>query len=339
MEISSDCDLVEFHVPDPDVKLESLDIKRCSRLRTFELTPNLKTLILIDCDLVEFHVPDGDVKLQSLDIKRCSKLQTLDLGRTPNLESLCLQECSSLEKLHAPVGGVKLLINLKGHLSTESVDVYTKRLYSSIPKFEFECLYKEDVPSSIGNVEKLISEGLFCACLDLESFFGRICGLQRLTKLKLEGNISELPKDIDRLQCLEQLTLWSTKINRLPDSICRLKHLKSLELIFCELLEKLPEDLGQLECLETLNLQGCIGLLDIPHSICRMKSLGSFILYGCNWVKELPEELGSLECLIYLDIRVRQQNTCNYNYSRLLLYRALRKILRKGSKKPIDKKN
>ncbi|KAJ9551509.1 hypothetical protein OSB04_015554 [Centaurea solstitialis] len=300
--ILKDCDLVEFHVPDRDVKLESLDIKRCSRLRTFELTPSLKTLILEDCDLVEFHVPNRDVKLESLDIKRCSKLKTLDLRRTPNLESLCLEECSSLVKLHAPVGGIKLLINLKGHLSTESVDVHTKRLYSSIPKFEFECLFKEDLPSSIGNVEKLISEGLFCACTDLESFFGRICGLQHLTKLTLKGNISELPKDIDRLQCLEQLTLRSKKIKHLPDSICGLKRLKSLELLFCELLEKLPEDLGRLECLETLDLQGCIVLRDIPHSICRMKSLRAFILNECNRVEELPEELGHLECLGYLDI-------------------------------------
>ncbi|KAJ9562979.1 LOW QUALITY PROTEIN: hypothetical protein OSB04_008139 [Centaurea solstitialis] len=304
--------LVERFIPVRCPQLECLELIE-SKLRTFELIPNLKTLILKDCDLVEFHVPDIDVKLESLAIKRCSKLKTLDLGLTPNLERLCLKECSSLVKLHAPVGGVKLLINLKGHLSMESGDAQTKLLYSSISKFEFECLYKEDLPSSIGNVEKLISEGLFCACTDLESFFRRICGLQRLTKLKLQGNISELPKDIDRLQCLEELTLWSTKIKHLPDSICRLKHLKSLELLF--LLEKLPEDLGQLECLETLDLQGCIVLRDIPRSICRMKSLRDLSLLGCNRVEELPEELGRLECLGYLNIR----GTCINNLPQSIL--------------------
>ncbi|KAJ9551340.1 hypothetical protein OSB04_015385, partial [Centaurea solstitialis] len=284
----------QFHVSNGDVKLESLAIERCSKLKTLDLrrTPNLESLCLEECSsLVEFHVPGGDVKLESLAIERCSKLKTLDLRRTPKLESLCLEGCSSLVKLHAPVGGVKRL-NLKGHLSTKSVDVHTKRLYSSILKFEFECLYKEDLPSSIGNVEKLISEGLFCACIDLESFFGRICGLQCLTKLTLEGNISELPKDIDRLE-----------------------HLKCLELRFCELLEKLPEDLGRLERLETLRLQGCIVLRDIPNSICRMKSLRFFVLHGCNMVEELPEELGQLECLGHLDIT----GTCINNLSQSIL--------------------
>ncbi|KAJ9551400.1 hypothetical protein OSB04_015445 [Centaurea solstitialis] len=307
-------DLVERFIPSRCPQLEYLKLIE-SKLSTFELTPNLKTLILKDCDLVEFHVLDGDVKLEYLDIRRCSKLKILDLGQTPNLQSLCLEECSSLVKLHAPVGGVKLLINLKGHLGTESFNMHTLQWDSSLPGFEFECSYKEDLPSSIGNVEKLISEGFFCACTDLESFFGRICGLQRLTKLKLEGNISELPKDIDRLQCLEDLTMWSTKIKRLPDSICRLKHLRSLELIFCELLEKLPEDLGRLECLVTLRLRGCIVLRDIPISIGRMKSLRSFSLYGCNRVEELPEELGHLECLGYLDIR----DTCINNLPQSIL--------------------
>ncbi|KAJ9551510.1 hypothetical protein OSB04_015555 [Centaurea solstitialis] len=307
-------DLVERFIPSRCPQLEYLKLVE-SKLRTFELTPNLKTLILEDCELVEFHVLDGDVKLESLDIQRCSKLKTLDLRRTPNLERLCLEECSSLVKLHAPFGGVKLLINLKGHLSTESIDIRTLQLDTSLPKFEFECSYKEDLPSSLGNVEKLISEGLFCACMDLESFFGRICGLQCLTKLQLVGHISELPKDIDRLQCLEELQLWFTNIKQLPDSICRLKHLKFLELLCCKLLEKLPEDLGRLECLETLHLLGCIVLRDIPHSICRVKSLGSIALYGCNRVEELPEELGCLECLRYLNI----EGTCINNLPQSIL--------------------
>ncbi|KAJ9551576.1 hypothetical protein OSB04_015621 [Centaurea solstitialis] len=298
--------LVERFIPVRCPQLECLELIE-SKLRTFELIPNLKTLILRDCDLVDFHVPDGDVKVESLAIKRCSKLKTLNLGRSPNLESLCLEDCSSLVKLHAPVGGVKLLIKLKGHLSTESVDKRTLQLDSSLPKFEFECSYKEDLPSSIRNVEKLISE----------VFFGRICGLQRLTKLKLEGNISELPKDIDRLQCLEQLTLWSTKIKRLPDSICRLKHLKSLELLYCKLLEKLPEDLGRLECLETLKLQGCIVLRDIPHNICRMTSLRVLSLYECNRVEELPEELGRLESELHEEARDKTYEVWNPFKSKL----------------------
>ncbi|GKC25007.1 integrase, catalytic region, zinc finger, CCHC-type containing protein, partial [Tanacetum coccineum] len=56
--------------------------------------------------------------------------------------------------------------------------------------------------------------------------------------------------DIGILECLEELYLWSVSIKNLPDSICMLKHLKSLEIRCCILLEKLLEDIGQLECLE-----------------------------------------------------------------------------------------
>jgi len=36
------CDLVELHIPGGDVKLEYIDIKRCSELKTLELTLDLK---------------------------------------------------------------------------------------------------------------------------------------------------------------------------------------------------------------------------------------------------------------------------------------------------------
>ncbi|KAJ9551887.1 hypothetical protein OSB04_015932 [Centaurea solstitialis] len=296
--ILEDCEFVELHILDGDVKLESLAIKRCLKLKTLELTHNLKKLILEDCEFVELHIPDGDVNLESLAIKRCLKVKTLDLGRTPNLQSLCLEECCSLVKLHAPVGGGKLLIKLKGHMTTESVDICPfHHLDSSLIKLDFECSYKEDLPSSIGNIEKLISEGFFCARTDLESFFGRICGLQHLTKLTLQGNVTELPKDLDRLQCLEELALISTR------------------LLLCNLLEKLPDDLGQLECLETLKLEWCIVLRDIPKSICRLKSLRRFSLLCCYMVEEFPEELGHLECLESLNIR----GTCINNLPRSIL--------------------
>ncbi|KVH87669.1 hypothetical protein Ccrd_025047 [Cynara cardunculus var. scolymus] len=82
-----------------------------------------------------------------------------------------------------------------------------------------------------------------------------------------------------------------------------LKHLKSLSLYDCELLEKLPEDLGRLECLERLILERCLVLRDIPNNICRLKSLKYLSLHDSIRVEKLPEELGCLECLEKLDIR------------------------------------
>ncbi|XP_024958871.1 TMV resistance protein N-like [Cynara cardunculus var. scolymus] len=352
-------------------KLEYLKLIN-SKSRTLKLTLNIRTLILECCAFVELHIPDGDVKLESIDIRRCSELKTLDLGRIPNLESLHLKKCCNLVKVHLGVGVLKKLIHLESHgflrftdldiwnrvglpeliLFAESFDMCPLHPDSNLA-IRFYCCYKEDLPSSIGNIEKLISVGnSTCPCTDLQSFFGSICGLQDLTKLTLKGRIPKAPKDLDRLQCLEELTFWSTEIEylpdsicllkhlriltifdcmlleklpgdldglqsleeltfqhtsikHLPDSICMLKHLKNLTFYCCKLLEKLPEDLGRLQCLETLSLSYCILLRDIPKSICRMTRLKYFRLPNCR-VEELPEELGRLECLEELNI----EGTC-----------------------------
>ncbi|XP_024963046.1 protein scribble homolog [Cynara cardunculus var. scolymus] len=262
--------------------------------------------------------------LKSLEIKGCLKLKTLDLGGTPNLESLHIEECSSLVKLLAPIGGLKKLTNLKAKGFLRFTNLYIEESYGSLPsldlhgklidtcplhpddnfpKFQFDCTYREDLPSLIGNVEKLISVGSSCACTDLVSFFGSNCGLQHLGYLTLQGDIPEAPKDLGSLQCLERFTFRSTSIKHLPDSILFLKHLKSLLLLDCELLEKLPEDLGRLECLERLILKRCLVLRDIPNSICRLKSLKYLSLEDSIRVEKLPEELGRLECLEELDIQ------------------------------------
>ncbi|GKF64819.1 disease resistance TIR-NBS-LRR class family protein, partial [Tanacetum coccineum] len=91
------------------------------------------------------------------------------------------------------------------------------------------------------------------------------------------------------------LYVTSKKIEYLPDSICMLKRLKSLEVNNGDLLEKLPDDLGRLECLEKL----CVSSKKIeylPDSICMLKRLKVLIVTKCCLGK-LPEDIGQLECL------------------------------------------
>ncbi|GKF91768.1 disease resistance TIR-NBS-LRR class family protein, partial [Tanacetum coccineum] len=143
----------------------------------------------------------------------------------------------------------------------------------------FDCRYEEDLPSSVGNIEKLISFGL-CACTDLKKLSDIICSLQCLQTLELEGDIPEFLKDLGQLECLEELWLSSRKIKHLPDSICMLKRLKSLKvnnvtrlgkLPKC-LLEKLPDDFGQLDSLEKLYVRSK-KIKYLPDSICMLKHL------------------------------------------------------------------
>ncbi|KAL7605549.1 hypothetical protein Lser_V15G19717 [Lactuca serriola] len=215
-----------------------------------------------------------------------SKLRTLDLGLTPNLESV--EE--SLE--------VVPLTEL--HVVAKSLERCPLHPDNDLPNLRFSYFYKEDRYSFTINLEKLISIGI-CACTNLETLSGSICGLQRLRKLKLEGSIQEAPEDLGQLECLEELIFLSTKINLLLESMCMLKHLKSLKLISCWFLEKLPEDLGGLEHLEDLTLF-CTFIKDLPDSICMLKHHKSLELFSCLLLEKLPKEFGRLKLLEKLEL-------------------------------------
>nr|GEV25105.1 hypothetical protein [Tanacetum cinerariifolium] len=259
-------------------------------------------------------------KLRFLDLGY-SNLMTLDLGLTPNLEWLDLHGCHHLIELHVLIGCLKRLVYLdiggglrfgcfkfnKGletlevnsltelHMIMEPLDICPLHVKSSLPNFRISCFYKEKLPSSTGNVEKLLSLG-FCACRNIKRFSEIICGLRHLKKLILEGSIHKAPTDLGRLEFLEELTLLCKHIKHLPDSICMLKHLKSLELASCYQLQNLPENLGHLKCLEKLILFST-EIRHIPDSICMLKHLKSLQLEFCWLLESLPEDIGQLECL------------------------------------------
>ncbi|PWA78263.1 toll/interleukin-1 receptor (TIR) domain-containing protein [Artemisia annua] len=317
-------DLVEFQMSAESVNLKYLKVSH-SKLKTLHLgsTPNLEKLLLDGCnDLIEFQMPAESLKLEELYLSP-SKLRTLDLGLTQNLKSLNLENCYDLVEINAPVGYLKKLAfsNLSCcgrfksfvfdkwseptvcelHLNAEPTDVCLLNWDNDSLNFQFSCYLKEDPASPFGNFERLTSIG-FGACRNHESFSRIICSLQGIKKLTLEGSITEAPQHLDQLECLEELTFSSTEIKYLPDSICKLKHLKSFKIKSCWLLEKLPDDIGRLESLEKLILTNCKLLQDIPNSICKMKCINSFELRGCIRVIELPEDIGCLEGLKQLNI-------------------------------------
>ncbi|KAL4564970.1 hypothetical protein LXL04_029049 [Taraxacum kok-saghyz] len=101
---------------------------------------------------------------------------------------------------------------------------------------------------------------------------------------------------------LETLTLTRCcALIELPNSICKLKHLRSLNLDCCSLLDKLPEELGHLESLVQLRLS-YTKIKHLPDDICMLKHLKLLKLDGCSLLQKLPKNLGWLECLEKLSL-------------------------------------
>ncbi|PWA47306.1 toll/interleukin-1 receptor (TIR) domain-containing protein [Artemisia annua] len=324
--------LVKLCMPVSCQELKHLDISY-TKLRTFDLglTPNLEKLSLNGCaDFEVLHVSSACSNLKFLELHK-SRFRSLDLELFPNLERLELTGCDKLVEINAPVGCLRKLVCLnldsclrfsyfvvscggsepKVSRSSASLRLVGKsrdlcRLHpnSNLPKFRFGCKYQEDLPSSVGNIERLISFGL-CACIDLKKFSDMICSLRCLRKLELKCDIPEFPNDLGQLEYLEELCLSSTKIKHLPDSICMLKCLKSLKVDNGDLLEKLPENLGQLECLEKLRVRSK-KIKHLPDSICMLKCLKSLEVNDGDLLEKLPENLGQLECLEKLRVRSKK---------------------------------
>ncbi|CAI9278820.1 unnamed protein product [Lactuca saligna] len=266
-------------------------------------------------------------KLRFLDLSD-SMLRTLDLGMTPNLESLDLSGCDDLTELHVPAGCQQRLVHLDlVGCSRFTSFLFIKRLESlelfSFPKlsvhvecleelprdsrnnlpmlqFKFNYFKEEEEPSSTGSGFKCVYLDLK-PCTKLESVSGSICGLQHLRRLRFYGCIPEVPNDLDVLKCLEKLTLSSTHIKCLPDSVCMLKRLKSLRLRDCMHLEELPENLGCLESLEKLSLLST-SIRRLPDSICMLNRLKILRLQSCLLLEEVPKDLGRLACLEKLNL-------------------------------------
>ena len=119
--------------------------------------------------------------------------------------------------------------------------------------------------------------------------------LQNLDILSLEDyTLTYLPKEIGNLKNLEYLSVYSSNLTHLPDEIGNLENLEFLILCFNQL-EELPKSIGKLKNLVTLQLNSN-QLKKLPKEIGDLENLME--LYLCeNPLKELPDEIIKLKNL------------------------------------------
>ncbi|KAL4594414.1 hypothetical protein ACB092_12G018900 [Castanea dentata] len=186
-------------------------------------------------------------------------IEAPDFIEIPNLESLVLENCINLRRIHPSIGIHKKLtiLNLEG----------CKNLRCLPSKFEMECL-----------TELTLYD---CSKITKIPEFGR--NMKRVHSLYLGGTaITTLPTSIEHLTDLVKLDLRDCKnLVHLPDTIFNLKWIKIVYLQRCSKLNRLPENLGNAESLVLLFLSET-AIRKVPSSIGLLKHLDSLNFRGCK---------------------------------------------------------
>ncbi|XP_019160659.1 PREDICTED: disease resistance protein RGA2-like [Ipomoea nil] len=147
----------------------------------------------------------------------------------------------------------------------------------------------------------------------LRSFFVEELSPEQLTPDLLNGlksvrtlglhrcKFHKLPKEIGNLLHLRYIDLSDSNVEELPDAICFLDNLQTLDLGGCECLSKLPEGIGNLRHLRYIDLSWN-KVEELPDAICSLDNLQTLKLRGCKRLSRLPEWIGNLCHLRCIDL-------------------------------------
>ncbi|XP_031247372.1 putative disease resistance protein RGA4 [Pistacia vera] len=145
--------------------------------------------------------------------------------------------------------------------------------------------------SSVPNLNAKRLRTLFISCEDdyyhldndiLQQLFGN---LARVRALKFDVFVREIPTEIGKLIQLRYLDLSGQQIKKLPETLCQLYNLQSLDITWCDELEELPQAMGKLINLRHLINDYTYSLSYMPVGIGRLthlRTLSEFIVSGAG---------------------------------------------------------
>jgi Leucine-rich repeat (LRR) protein len=103
-----------------------------------------------------------------------------------------------------------------------------------------------------------------------------------------------------QLTCIRSLNLAESSIKEMPNEVGKLIHLRHLNLVSSVKLQSLPETMCNLCNLQSLNVSGCWSLKELPHAIGKLTKLRHLkIVYSS--VAFIPKGMERITCLRTLD--------------------------------------
>ncbi|KAJ6882795.1 disease resistance protein RGA4 isoform X1 [Populus alba x Populus x berolinensis] len=109
-----------------------------------------------------------------------------------------------------------------------------------------------------------------------------------------------LPDVFKQLTCIRSLNLARSSIKQIPNEVGKLIHLRHLNLAFCMVLESLPETMCDLCNLQSLDVTLCRSLKELPKAIGKLTKLRHLQIYGSR-VAFIPKGIERITCLRTLD--------------------------------------
>lgn len=114
-------------------------------------------------------------------------------------------------------------------------------------------------------------------------------------------NIDSLPLFVSNFEYMGYLEISNVDCEALPDAISHCWNLQALHVINCTRLANLPESIGKVKKLRTLELDCAWNVRSLPQSIGDCDNLGSLYIHRCD-IKDMPNSIEKLENLRVLSV-------------------------------------
>ena len=268
----------------------------------------VKFLTSVDLNLKNIDVKDKDTDWKTLDVANHEIWQT-NLNH-PKIDKLDQINISTIHVIFSKYDVLDVISPEIGQL--------TKLEYLSISKLQITKLPNEI--SSLKNLRVLRID----SCQSLEKFPRIICKISDLRKLRLveNENLKELPPEMGNLTNLQELSVRSIRLPKLPSEIQQLMKLKilnldgflpSFPLAICSLtqlenldlnnnrLKTISSEISRLVNLKCLNLENNL-LRKFPEEFLNCSKLRTLVLNKCD-LTDIPSSINKLSSLqsLYLN--------------------------------------